>query len=196
MAVEEPTPLDHHIASVLERIGEVARADQWKKATASNLTPLQARLMGFVADHASELCGVARLASELQVSRSTVSDRVRVLVERGLMKRVADRTDARSHSLCLTDQGRKAIGPVVSFTALDRSIAALKKGDKETLLLGLMNVLRLLFRDGSLEVQRMCWTCTHYRGDRRTTHRCALMDLVLKPKDLRTDCPEHVLAVA
>lgn len=193
MANEDTNALDQHLAKVLERIGEVARADQWKQVATSSLSPLQLRIMGFLADHTQERIGVARLALELQVSRPTISNCARVLVERGLLKRTDNALDGRSHSMGLTGQGRKAIGANSDGTALERAISALRKADKEVLLLGSMNVLQALVRNGAVDVQRMCWTCVHYEGDRSTTHRCTLLGIVLKPADLRTDCPEHQL---
>ncbi|MBS1583244.1 MAG: winged helix-turn-helix transcriptional regulator [Bacteroidetes bacterium] len=193
MASGTSGPLDRHIAAILERIGEVARADRWRQAAGTETTPLQARVLAFIGGHPHEGIGVARLAQELQVSRPTVSDCVKVLVEKGLLKRIADPRDARSHALVLSPKGRRhqaAIAP----DPLDRSITGLGTADKEALLLHLMQVLRNLFTQGTIDVQRMCWTCAHYRGDRKGEHRCALLGIVMKPKDLRTDCPEHQLA--
>ncbi|MBK7942762.1 MAG: winged helix-turn-helix transcriptional regulator [Flavobacteriales bacterium] len=140
--------------------------------------------------------GVARLAQDLQVSRPTMSACVKTLVDRGLLKRSAETHDARSHSLILSAQGRKVHLAISASAGLDRSIAVMREPEREALLLGLMTVLQQLLTDGSVDVQRMCWTCSHYRGDRRNTHRCALMEISLATKDLRTDCPEHELVVA
>jgi DNA-binding MarR family transcriptional regulator len=193
MAKEQPSAMDKHIAIVLERIGEVARADQWKRTTERALSPLQNRVIAFIATHARESVGVARLAEELQVSRPTVSECVKGLVEKGLLKRIADPHDARSHALRLSAKGAKHHASASEAKPLDRSITAMRADDKDTLLLGLMRVLHGLIEAGAIDVQRMCWTCEHYQGDRHKTHRCALLATTMRPKDLRTDCAEHVL---
>lgn len=185
------TALDAHVAQVLERIGEIARSLRWKQAVDSGLSPLQIRILEFLADHRSERTGVARLADELQMSRPTISDSVKLLDERGLLVRKVDRTDGRSHALVLTAAGRKN---AASSTPLNDAMARMDKATKEALLLGLMGVLESLFRSEEVQVQRMCFTCAHYAGDRRTKHRCLLLEKSLKVAELRTDCGEHELS--
>lgn len=184
-------PMNSHLARLLERIGEVSRAMRWQEATGSGLSPLQLRILGFVADHAGQSVGVARLAEELQVTRPTVSDSVKLLVERGLLARKPDPHDGRSHTLRLTAAGRKHLPVAEPFAA---ALATLPKHERETLFLALMRLLEALLSSGELQVQRMCWTCIHYRGDRQGSHHCLLLRKDLAVTELRTDCPEHELA--
>jgi DNA-binding MarR family transcriptional regulator len=188
---QQDEQLNDHLARLLERIGEVSRAMRWEEATGSGLSPLQLRILGFVADHAGRSVGVARLAEELQVTKPTVSDSVRLLVERGLLARRPAAHDARSHTLHLTAAGRKQLPAATPFAA---ALRHLPRPEREALLLGLMRLLRSLLQSGHVQVQRMCWTCAHYRGDRQGKHHCLLLQKDLAVADLRTDCPEHELA--
>ncbi len=193
MAKKPPTvdPLNAHLARLLERIGEVARALRWQQATGAGLSPLQIRILGFVCDHPSEPVGVARLSEELQVTRPTVSDSVKLLVDRGLLARKPDPHDGRSHTLCLTAEGRRNLPVAEPFT---EALAALPVQEREMLLLALMRMLASLLESGDVQVQRMCWTCAHYRGDRKGRHHCQLLGTDLAVAELRTDCPEHEAA--
>jgi len=184
-------PMNAHLARLLERIGEVSRAMRWEEATGSGLSPLQLRILGFVADHAGQSVGVARLADELQVTRPTVSDSVKLLVDRGLLARKPDPHDGRSHALRLTAAGRKHLPAAGPFAA---ALATLPVRERETMLLALMHLLEALLSRGDVQVQRMCWTCAHYRGDRQGKHHCILLRQDLALAELRTDCPEHELA--
>lgn len=186
LATEDP--LNAHLTRLLERIGEVSRAMRWEEATGSGLSPLQLRILGFVADHARQSVGVARLADELQVTRPTVSDSVKLLVDRGLLARKPDPHDGRSHTLRLTAAGRKHLPAAEPFAA---ALATLPVRERETMLLALMRLLEALLSSGDVQVQRMCWTCTHYRGDRQGKHHCMLLRKDLSLVELRTDCPEH-----
>ncbi len=181
-------PLNAHLARLLERIGEVSRAMRWEEATGSGLSPLQLRILGFVADHAGQSVGVARLAEELQVTPPTVSDSVKLLVDRGLLARKSDPHDGRSHALRLTVAGRKQLPATEPFAA---AIAELPLSERETLLLALMRLLETLLANGDVQVQRMCWTCAHYQGDRHGKHHCELLGKELALAELRTDCAEH-----
>lgn len=183
--------LDAHLARLLERIGEVARAQRWRQATGAGLSPLQIRILGFVAGHRGEPVGVARLAEELQVTRPTVSDSVALLVDRGLLLRKPDPHDGRGHALRLTAAGMRWLPMGGPFT---EALATLPLHERETLLLALMRLLRSLLDSGDVQVQRMCWTCAHYHGDRKGRHHCQLLGTALAVAELRTDCPEHEVA--
>lgn len=183
--------LDHHLATLLERIGEVSRALRLREAVEAEISPLQLRIMGFIADHPDTPVGVARLADELQISRPTISVSVRLLVEQGLLLRRADPADQRGHALRLS---AKALRSMSADSPLDESVAALAPASKEALLLALMHVLHQLAGSRKLQVQRMCWTCAHYEGDRKDRHRCLLLKKTLKVRGLRTDCVEHEAA--
>lgn len=184
-------PLDQHLAMVLERIGEVSRALRLREAVEAEISPLQLRIMGFIADHPDTTVGVARLADELQFTRPTISESVRLLVEKGVLLRLADPADGRSHALRLS---AKAMRHMSGSSPLDEAVAALSTSSKEALLLALMQVLQQLADSRKLLVQRMCWTCVHYDGDRKEHHRCLLLKKKLKIRELRTDCAEHVVA--
>lgn len=188
MAVNKEPGLDAHIAKVLERIGEVSLAMRRKQAT--DLSLLQLRILGFVKDHAEEQVGVARLAEELQVSKPTISDSVKLLVDRKRLVRIADKGDARAHNLKITTSGMNELAPQ---SPLDKAVSVLSADDKKAMMLGLLGILEGLFSTGDMIVQRMCWTCKHYRGDKKNKHRCMLLQQDLSIAELRTDCPEHDL---
>ncbi len=182
--------LTAHLARLLERIGEVSRAMRWEESTGLGLSPLQLRILGFVADHAGQSVGVARLAEELQVTKPTVSDSVKLLVDRGLLVRKPDPLDGRGHALRHTAAGRKHLPAAEPFAA---ALATLPRQERETLLLALMRLLEALLSSGDVQVQRMCWTCAHYSGDRQGKHHCLVLCKDLAVSELRTDCPEHEL---
>lgn len=180
--------MDEHLAQVLERLGEVARALRWKQATDAGLSALQLRILGFIAAHPDRAIGVAVLAGELEVGRPTVSESVKALVDQGHLERRADASDGRSHALRLRPSGRKHTQGAAPLT---EAMAGLSPAGKNELLLSAMQLLQALVRSGDVQVQRMCWTCRHYRGDRGKRHHCALLRKDLAVPELRTDCPEH-----
>lgn len=179
---------DEHLAQVLERLGEVARAMRWRQATDAGLSALQLRILGFIAAHPEQQVGVAMLAEELQIGKPTVSESVKALVEQGFMDRKAGTGDGRSHALRLRPAGRKLTH---ATPPLADAMAALPDARKNALLLASMQLLEALVQSGEVQVQRMCWTCRHYRGDRDEQHHCLLLRKDLPVQELRTDCPEH-----
>jgi DNA-binding MarR family transcriptional regulator len=168
---------DEHLAQVLERLGEVARAMRWKQATDAGLSALQMRILGLIAAHPERAVGVAMLAGEL--------------VDQGYLDRKADGADGRSHALRLRNTGRKHLQGI---PPLNEAIAVLSDARKNALLLASMQLLEALVNSGAVQVQRMCWTCAHYRGDRNKRHYCSLLKKDLAVEELRTNCSEHVRA--
>jgi DNA-binding MarR family transcriptional regulator len=179
---------DEHLAQVLERLGEVARALRWKQATDAGLSALQLRILGFIAAHPEHNVGVAMLAEELQIGKPTVSESVKALVEQGFLDRKADAEDGRSHTLRLRASGRKHAQGAAPLTEV---VAGLSPARKNELLLSSMQLLQALVESGDVQVQRLCWTCRYYRGDRDKRHHCLLLRKDLPVQELRTDCPEH-----
>lgn len=179
---------DEHLAQVLERLGEVARSMRWKQATDAGLSALQLRILGLIAAHPERAVGVAMLAAELQVGKATVSESVKALVDQKFLDRKAGGTDGRSHALRLRATARKHVQTV---PPLSEAMAALPDARKDALLLASMHLLSALVDSGDVQVQRMCWTCAHYRGDRDKRHHCALLKKDLAVLELRTDCAEH-----
>ena len=183
----EPTA-DERLALLLERLGEVARAQRWKQATDAGLSPLQLRILGFIAAHPEQQVGVAILADELRIGRPTVSESVKTLVEQGYLDRRAGGGDGRSHSLHLRAAGRRHVRGAIPLAA---AVATLPEARKKELLIAAMQVLEQLVQRGEVPVPRMCWTCHNYRGDRAKRHHCLLLGKDLAISELRTDCPEH-----
>lgn len=180
--------LDEHLALLLERLGEVARAMRWRQATVAGLSALQLRILGMITAHPQRDIGVASLSEELQVGKPTVSESVKALVDQGFLERRANGTDGRSHALRARSAGRKLVQGV---TPLVDAVALVPDARKNVLLLSAMHLLEALVRNGDVQVQRMCWTCKHYRGDRDKRHHCALLKSDLPVAELRTDCSEH-----
>lgn len=180
------TSVDEHLALVLERLGEVARAMRWQQASEAGLSALQLRILGFIAAHPE--VGVARLADELQIGRPTVSESVKALVEQGLVERRPDPNDGRGHVLRLKPAGRR---PARNAAPLTDAMGGLSDARKKALLLASMQLLEGLVSSGDVQVQRMCWTCKHYKGDRDKRHHCLLLRKDLAVQELRTDCSEH-----
>ena len=85
------------------------------------------------------------LADALLLNRSTTSRAVAALKERGLLEGEASKTDGRSSSLALTDQGRAVVSETFSrMTALDHSICV----NPKTVEVGLQNELSELVHEG------------------------------------------------
>jgi DNA-binding MarR family transcriptional regulator len=191
----QPPDLDLKLVASLERLAGVFRHLLWQEATHHGLSPLQLQVLVFLRFHPPSQCTVSDLAREYHVSRATISDAVKVLAQKALVSRHPDPTDLRSHSLRLTLAGEQLADQTSRFAEpLSQPVAALPPRQKLSLYLSLLTLLYQLQQAGTIPMQRMCFSCSHY-GRRPGQHFCHLLNIPLEGAQLRIDCPEHDAAL-
>ena len=187
------TNVDYKIVAALEKISEVFRVLLWTEAKEHKLSPIQMQLLIFIKYHNDDKQRrIASMAREFNMTKATISDSIKVLEQKGLIKRTDDVFDSRSFNFSLTDQGQKLTGMIENFTLpLDGAISTMSPEKKEQLLLSVLELIHRLNKTGIISPPRMCYTCYYYNGDRQQTHYCNLMQRALAIDELRVECPEH-----
>jgi DNA-binding MarR family transcriptional regulator len=187
------TNVDYKIVAALEKISEVFRVLLWMEAKEHKLSPIQMQLLIFIKYHNDDKQRrIASMAREFNMTKATISDSIKVLEQKGLIKRTDDVFDSRSFNFSLTDQGQKLTGMIENFTLpLDGAISTMSPEKKEQLLLSVLELVHRLNLTGIISPQRMCYNCFYYNGDRQQTHFCNLMQKELAIDELRVECPEH-----
>jgi DNA-binding MarR family transcriptional regulator len=187
------TNVDYKIVAALEKISEVFRVLLWTEAKEHKLSPIQMQLLIFIKYHNNDKQRrIASMAREFNLTKATISDSIKVLEQKGLIKRTDDMLDSRSFNFSLTDQGMKLTGMIENFTLpLDGAIATLAPDKKEQFLLSVLELIFRLNQSGIISTQRMCYNCYYYNGDKAKTHFCNLMQKPLAIDELRIECPEH-----
>lgn len=189
--IEQVNRTDSKIVVALERIAEAFRVLLWQEGKELGLSPIQIQLLIYLLYHAGEKSKVTYLALEFNLTKATVSDSIRVLIEKALVVKVQNDADSRSFSLALTPEGKKLAQKSSLFAnALLAPINKLSVQQQDFLLLQLMNIMHGLNNAGVINVKRMCFNCRFHsrKGD---DHYCNLLKQPLKTGDLRVDCPEH-----
>src|SRR5437867_1708747 len=103
--MNSPTAISKRLLTILPPIVHKIRA-QARIAAKGRLTMPQFRILAYI-DRG--LCNVGSLAEEAAVAQPTMSKMVDGLVNRGLIRRIADKTDRRSIKLALTKKGALAL---------------------------------------------------------------------------------------
>jgi DNA-binding MarR family transcriptional regulator len=189
------TNVDYKIVAALEKISEVFRVLLWTEAKEHKLSPIQLQLLIFIKYHNSDKQRrIASMAREFNLTKATISDSIKVLEQKGLIKRTDDVLDSRSFNFSLTDQGSKLTGMIENFTLpLDGAIATLSAQQKDQFLMSVLDLIFRLNQTGIISTQRMCYSCFYYRGDMQQNHFCNLMQKPLAIDELRIECPEHMM---
>ncbi len=188
--------VDKKIVAALERLSQAFRVLLQEEAQGRGLSPIQARFLVHLLHHGDDLGRVGRLAEEFGLSRATVSDAVRTLEAKGLVRRESWPRDGRVATLRLTPAGEEGAVRLSGWAdVVEEQLGSFAPEEKEAAMRFLMRLISALQGAGVITVARMCVACRFFRPDAHpgsaSPHHCALLDLPLSGADLRTDCPEH-----
>lgn len=183
---------DGRIVAALERIAQAFRVLLWNESKEFSLSPIQVQVLIFLQHHEEEIRKVSLLADEFNMTKATISDTVKSLEEKKLIRKETDSSDSRSYSIHLTPKGRNiAIKTSLFAGELQKPVALLNETEQSDFLLNLLQIINHLHKAGIITVQRMCFSCTHYSINKRGVHFCSLLNTKLETGELRIDCSEH-----
>lgn len=184
------------ITAGVERLSTVFRAALWEEAKHYNLSPLQVQILLFVAFHDSEQCSITNIAKEFAVTKATVSDAVKTLLEKTLLKK-RGAEDARGFSLFLTADGKKCVGKLSGLADFfDASLNHVPEEEINKIWEGMLLLVGHLQKTNIVPV-RMCFSCQHFGKNhpKGAPHYCNFMQKPLEIKDIRIDCSEHLAVI-
>ena len=181
--------LERKILSGLERLSETLKSLLWEKAKTYGISPIQIQILLFVSTHKTKICNVSYLAREFNVTKATISDAVKVLLKKEYLEKDFSPTDNRRYNLLTTSKGRELVTYIEEYSLpIEKELTTFS--EKE--LLGMFDTLtKLIFqlnRQGIIQVQRTCFNCTFYKGDKKNTHYCQFIESPLENRDIRIDC--------
>jgi DNA-binding MarR family transcriptional regulator len=181
------------IVMALERISEAFRVLLWNECKENGLSPIQTRILLFLLFQSRDKCKVSYLAQEFNMSKATISDSLKPLLQKELIEKLDSPLDSRSFAIALTKKGKSVANKSASFAfAIEKPLRHLPDGQKEAILSGLLTLIYELNKSGIVTVQRMCLTCANYNND-GGMHFCKLLGSELPANELRIDCPEHLI---
>jgi DNA-binding MarR family transcriptional regulator len=182
---------DALIVAALERVGESFRVMLWEQAKEHGLSPIQIQSLIFLHTHDDSMATVTYLSREFNVTKATISDVIKVLVEKKMVVKKDNPTDSRAQVLKLTAAGKRIAESAGGFAnTLLGYVSQLPETQKTGLKTVLLELIYQLHHAQIITMQRMCFTCTHYAGS-GNKHFCNLLRIPLVADTLRLDCPEH-----
>ena len=191
---KQNSSLDNKIVAGLERLSQVFRILLWGKAKEFSLSPIQIQLLIFIQHHSADKTTVSYLAQEFNFTKPTISDAIKVLEQKNLVKKNTDNKDTRSYTIQLTASGKKIVSETENFAnPITEIISKSNEADKLILWENISNLISLLNSQEIISVQRTCFNCGHYTVKNKNAF-CTLLNQKLLTKDIRIDCEEFYLA--
>lgn len=187
------TSIDSKIVASLERISEAFRVLLWNEGKQYSLSPIQIQVLIFLLHHADEKRKVSYLAAEFNMTKATISETIKSLEKKLLIEKSFEPHDTRSYIIHLTKKGKEMAHKTSLFTKqIQTPITTLPLADKIMMLNNLLSIIHYLNKSGVISIQRMCFSCQHYKGNYKgQDHFCSLLNTKLENEELRIDCMEH-----
>lgn len=181
------------IVVALERISEAFRVLLWQESKTHKLSPIQLQIIIFLLYHDDSKRKVSYLAQEFNMTKATISDAVKALSNKGMIRKETAPEDSRSYFIHLTEKGLKVAQQASTFSQpLLKSIKnGLSEEETDMFYKSTLNIIDSLHKLGIIQLQRMCKNCQFY-AQNQGMHFCKLLNKPLSSNELRIDCPEHV----
>jgi len=147
--INQNKSIESKIVASLERISQAFRVLLWNESKEFSLTPIQIQILIFLLHHSDEKRKVSYLADEFNMTKATISDTIKTLEQKKLIKKEIEEHDTRSYIIHLSKEGKDIAEKTSVFAKeIQSPIEKLHPLDKENLLLSLLDIIRNLNQSG------------------------------------------------
>lgn len=177
----------HHIRDLIERVARINAADEWT----GDLNPTQLAALSYLARANRFSRSPSQVAEFMSATRGTVSQTLKALARKGLIKEIRSETDRRWISYDVSTKGRQIFN---RSTVIDEAIETLEASRIKPLTEALELLARGVFKARDKRPFGRCKTCPHHKS-RRVGSYCMLLDEELTHEEADLICYEHQEAV-
>ncbi|MGV6826364.1 MAG: MarR family winged helix-turn-helix transcriptional regulator [bacterium] len=183
-----------NLHDLLERIGNLVRADIRNSVASLGLQPVQVEVLNYLS-----LCNrysdtPLAVTEYLGQTKGTVSQTIKVLEGKGLLSKQKDKKDGRVIHLSLTAAGRKLLREHTPSVLLKNTIAAASIEELEANEVALTALLRKIQTANNLHGFGACRSCRHNQRLDNGKFRCGLTGEPLSRTEVQLICREHEAA--
>jgi DNA-binding MarR family transcriptional regulator len=191
---QQNSNLNNKIVAGLERLSQVFKVLLWEKAKQHGLSPIQIQLLIFIHHHSANKSTISYLAQEFNVTKPTISDAIKVLEQKKMIKKLVDEVDTRSYTIQLTTTGKNIVSDTEHFVnPVTEIITHISQPEKLMLWQNIIKIINQLHQSGTISVQRTCHYCKHFSTKNKAPY-CTLLQQKLLAQDIRIDCAEFEAA--
>ena len=131
------------------------------------------------------------MAKEFNVTKATISDAVKVLVTKKYLEKDHSPTDNRRYDLLVSLSGHKLVNSLSDYAMVFKEeLSLFEEHELNDMFETMAQLIYKLNQRGIIQVQRTCYNCKYYSGDKEKSHYCNLLKSKLKGEEIRIDCIE------
>lgn len=180
---------------LIERLCNLVRADVRVICNEHGIRPVQLEALGFLTQCNRYSDTPQAVAEYLGLTKGTVSQTLKVLEKKGLLRKHSDSEDKRLVHLKPTARGRRLVERAVPAPALTLGIGRLSNAERQVTVDSLRVLLRSVQQANELKTFAPCHTC-RFNQRRKTGYFCELTQEPLDAQDIELLCREHQYPIA
>ena len=174
----------------LERLCNLLRVEAREHGAGAALLPVQLEALHYLAQCNRYSDTVQGVSDYLGQTKGTVSQTLKVLGNRGLLRKLSDEVDRRLVHLEITPAGRKVLAGAVPARFLAVALERAPKAQVQRLDDDLSELLRAAQKARGAKSFGACKTC-RFNQFEAGGYRCGLTGEALQPLDTELICREH-----
>ncbi len=186
--------LDTKIIYIFEKITNLSKVLFWDISKETGISPLGIQVILFLAENPAERALPSFISEELGVTRATLSEALKTLVKKGLIKEEKSKKDKRYKFLKLTERGEKVLKKILSGYRgeISKGLKTLKLREKRELYTLLLKIISEFQDKNVIRISRMCINCANFVKnafpDPVKKHLCKLTGKKLSDYDIKVKC--------
>jgi DNA-binding MarR family transcriptional regulator len=181
------------IGVALERISQVFRSMLWELSKIHGLSPIQIQFLLFIDAQSQKNRIVSEIANRFSLSAATVSDAIKSLEKKKLVKKRSYLEDRRMVLISPTEKGKEITGALIGWK--NKLIKNFPEKQKDQVLYFLVELIEYLQQENLLLQVDTCLSClyfTDYTEKDKFSPWCLKRDKSLSDSGLRIDCFNYV----
>lgn len=179
------------LIELIDRLGNLLRTENRRVGAKYSLQPVHIQILDYLRrcnKYSNTPIGISKY---LGITKGTMSQSLNILVQKGLILKVADSDDKRSVHLKLTSNGSCLLERIISESNLYGLLKSYSDNIPGTITEGLYDILIQLQKNNRSNTFGVCSSCRHLLREGSSKLRCGLTREILTKEDTELICHEH-----
>lgn len=181
----------HKIYNSVERLGELLKVGVRQALTPIGLQPVQLEVLNYLSACNKFSDTPMAVTEYLGQTKGTVSQTIKMLENKGMVIKVADKNDKRISHIVMTKLGHKVLEDNLPTTMFSNACNALPDDKKENIALALDDLLTAIVRSNKMKTFGACHTCRYNSKIDNDSYYCNLVKEPLNSAEILLICKEH-----
>ena len=187
---------DRVIVLALNKLSHAFRGLLWAQAKHIGISPIQIQILIYIAQHHQKENRITNIARDFNLTAPTVSDAVKSLEKKKLLKRTVSETDKRKFLLDLTKSGKLLTESLRNWQApMLQELTYFTQDTRRIVSTFLIKYIDILGNSNVFGEANTCYSCYYFEDmgnpEVKFKHFCAFRQFPLRDFDLRLDCPNY-----